>query len=225
LPTAGLTDPIIVLAALAAVIYWLAYCRLDALPMKASLIKAASTGFLAVASLTMHNFLPISLGLALGALGDLVISRPGQGAFLIGMAIFALGHLAYAAGFLWQGADGGFTMPSLLAIVLALLILSLIASTEVWLAPQTGEMRGPVRGYCVIIGMMALACLSLPDHAGQYILQTGVALFVISDVLLALHLFVAKEARLKDQLSLVIWPAYWIGQALILAGASAYWGR
>lgn len=215
----------ILLALLAAIVYWLAYCRLDHLPMKASVIKATSTGLLALASLTAHSFWPISLGLALGALGDLVISRPGPRAFLAGMAFFALGHLAYAAGFLWQGAENGFALPSMLPIVLGLMMLSLIASTEVWLAPHTGEQSGPVRAYCIVIGIMALACLTLPDHVGRNTLYVGVALFVIADVLLAFHLFVVQQGPIKNLLSLLLWPAYWLGQALILTGANTYWSQ
>lgn len=220
---ASLTDPLILLAIVAFVIYWLAYCTLDRMPMAASLIKAASIGLLAAASLATPSLWPISLGLACGALGDFALSRPGTRAFLTGMAAFALGHLAYALGFLWQGAQIGFTPPSLPEMALGMGIIGLVASTEFWLAPHTGDLRAPVRGYCLIIGLMALSCLSLPAHPGQNILRTGVTLFMISDVLLALRLFVARTPRLKTLLSAMLWPAYWLGQALILLGASAYW--
>ena len=47
----------------------------------------------------------------------------------------------------------------------------------------------------------------------------GAALFVASDLLLALRLFVAQDAQAQRRLSLLLWPAYWGGQALILLGA------
>jgi uncharacterized membrane protein YhhN len=225
MPPASLTDPLIVLAILAFVIYWLAYCTLDRQPMAASIIKTASIGLLAVASLATPSLWPISLGLACGALGDFALSRPGTRAFLAGMAAFALGHLAYALAFLAQGAQIGFTAPSLTQITLGLTIIALVASTELWLAPRTVDLRAPVRAYGLIIGLMALTCLILPAHPGQITLRIGVALFVISDALLALRLFIVADPRLKTLLSALLWPAYWLGQALIFIGAGSYWGQ
>src|SRR5690606_29686032 len=100
----------------------------------------------------------VAVGLALGALGDLFLSRPGTRAFLAGMAAFAAGHLAYAAEFLVPGAG-----PPLLPAA-ALLVLAL--STEAWLAPRTGALRWPVRGYVAVITLMALAALTLPAGRG-----------------------------------------------------------
>ena len=47
----------------------------------------------------------------------------------------------------------------------------------------------------------------------------GAALFVASDLALSLRLFVAQGQRAQKRLSLLLWPAYWGGQALILLGA------
>lgn len=223
MPSASLTDPLILVAIAAFVIYWLGYCTREVMPWHGSFFKTVATGLLAVTAMASPNLWPIALGLGFGALGDLALSRPGRRNFLLGMAAFALGHFAYAAGFILRAQQIGMSAPSGLAIIAGLIFLALIASTEVWLAPRTAELRAPVRAYGVIIGLMALACLMLPAHPGLPLLRAGVCLFVISDTLLALRLFVVTDPGHKTLLSRMLWPAYWLGQALILIGATPYW--
>lgn len=148
----------------------------------------------------------IVAGLALGALGDLALSRPGTTAFLAGMAAFAAGHGAYALEFVHppQGV---------LVWVLGAGVVGLVASTEVWLAPRTGVLRGPVRAYGVIIGLMALAALTLPDRPFVVI---GAIFFVASDVVLALRLFVLDRGKVLA--ARILWPLYYLGQLLICLG-------
>jgi uncharacterized membrane protein YhhN len=151
-------------------------------------------------------------GLALGAIGDLCLSRPGEAAFLAGMAAFAGGHLAYAAFFLDPAGLVGAAIPGLAMVALA-------ASTELWLAPYTGNLRWPVRGYVVVITLMAIAVLS--GGAGRPVAVAGAVLFVLSDLLLALEMFVLKGSRSAALLPPLLWAAYWAGQALILMGSLA----
>ena len=180
-----------------------------------SAAKTVSTAALALAGLAGGAPGLIVLGLALGAAGDFALSRPGKAAFLAGMAAFAAGHLAYALAFLgWMG-PGVAAWQIAALITLALLILS----TEVWLAPHTADLRAPVRAYALIIGVMAALALLLP--AAGLITALGAALFVLSDTLLALRLFVLRAPVAERVLALLVWPAYWGGQALILWGSGA----
>jgi uncharacterized membrane protein YhhN len=173
-----------------------------------SAVKTGAVAALALAAVAARAPGLVAVGLALGALGDLFLSRPGTRAFLAGMAAFAAGHLAYAAEFLVPGAG-----PPLLPAA-ALLVLAL--STEAWLAPRTGALRWPVRGYVAVITLMALAALTLP--AGRGLALAGALLFLLSDLLLALDLFVLAEGPLKRIAARGLWAAYWTGQALILWG-------
>lgn len=192
------------LAAGFAVIYGLRHA--GAAPSWAgSIAKTASTGLLALAAILADAPLLLIFGLAFGAAGDFALSRPGQTAFLAGMAAFAAGHLAYIA-LMWSPAGADQVWP------LGLAMLALAASTEFWLIPRTGDLRWPVRAYVLIITLMALAALSLPPD--QTVTRIGAGLFVLSDLLLAIHLFVAP----RRWLALALWPTYWTGQALILAG-------
>lgn len=195
------------IAAAAALTYGVAYCWRDGKSWLRSLIKAGSVALLALAGALMGAPWWVVFGLGCGALGDLFLSRPGTGAFLAGMAAFALGHLAYALYF-W-GISGASFGP------LALGLIVLAASTEIWLAPHTGALRWPVRGYVVVILVMGLAAIgqSVP------LLSLGAGLFILSDTLLALVMFVPRIAPWRRLFAIMLWATYWLGQFLILQGA------
>ena len=205
-------DPAQALTALGGVLAVLYGARFaGAVPSAAkSAVKTGSVAALALGAVAAGAPGLIALGLVLGALGDLFLSRPGTRVFLAGMAAVAAGHLAYAAEFLVPGA-----WPPLLPTV-ALLVLAL--STEAWLAPRTGALRWPVRGYVAVITLMALAALTLPE--GRGLARAGALLFLLSDLLLALELFVLTEGRAKRIAVPGLWAAYWTGQALILWGTA-----
>ena len=75
-----------------------------------------------------------------------------------------------------------------------------------------------------LIGMMGLAAVLLPVAAGQGVLRLGAALFILSDLMLAVQMFVSRDQRMRRVLALTLWPAYWGGQALIAWGALVFWG-
>lgn len=211
----------------AAVAYWLVFATREVKGTAGAVVKTASTALLAGLALAMPPggwFWLIPVGLALGALGDLFLALGGVRWFLAGVGAFGLGHLAYAGGFLWRSGDLGFDPLSLAELAALGLLMALLLSTEVWLAPRTGELRQPVRGYVGLIGLMGLAAILLPSHPGQGVLRLGAVLFILSDLMLALQLFVVTGQRARRMLALALWPAYWAGQALIAWGALAYAG-
>ncbi|MGB3280840.1 MAG: lysoplasmalogenase [Pseudorhodobacter sp.] len=194
-----------------AVLYGLGFCWREGEGWLRSTIKTASMALLALAGGVLGAPYWVVAGLALGALGDFFLSRPGTKAFLAGMAAFAMGHLAYAVYFAGL-ADG-----AMLFVPLSLAMLALAATTEIWLAPKTGVLRGPVRAYVGVITLMGVAA------AGQsaLLILAGAGLFILSDVLLALALFVVPTASWRWSLAITLWAAYWLGQFLILQGALA----
>lgn len=197
--------PILIAALITALIYWLRFtARTPNWP--GSIVKTLSTALLAITGMATGAPWLVVLGLALGSAGDFALSRPGQTAFLTGMAAFATGHLAYVA-LMWTPGGVGQIWP------IGALMLALAASTGFWLLPRAGALRWPVAGYVLIITAMALAALTLP--ADQRMMAIGAGLFVLSDLLLAVHLFVTS----KNALSMTLWPAYWGGQCLILLGS------
>lgn len=210
----------------AALAYWGRFAASEVKGFVGVALKTASTGLLAALLLTMPGgawFWLIPLGLALGALGDLLLALRGEQVFLAGVAAFGLGHLAYAGGFLMRSAEIGFDGIGIWEASALAGLLGLLGSTEVWLAPRTGALRGPVRGYVALIGVMGLAALALPVQPGQGLLRLGAALFIASDLMLALQLFVIRDAGVRRGLALGLWPAYWVAQALIAGGAVIFW--
>lgn len=150
----------------------------------------------------------ILCGLLFGAAGDFALSRPGQAAFLAGMTAFALGHLAYAAAFFMLGAGAPDRAAAVAATALALGAL-------LFIAPRAGPLAGPVRAYIAVIWLMGLAAFRGPDPW----LVTGAALFMASDLLLAIGLFVLSEGRARRLCALAVWALYWPAQALIARAA------
>lgn len=194
----------------------------------ASLTKTAATALLPLAALTDPDFAhspPMALvlaGLALGALGDFALSRPGTRAFLAGMAAFAAGHLAYVAAFSLQAAEDGFAGPTQGQILALFALAAVVLPLGLWLSARAGALRPAVIGYALVIGLMAGFALMLPPGPGVAVQQAGVALFLLSDTLLALRLFRTSDPRRRKVLALAVWPSYWIGQALILLGTGLH---
>jgi uncharacterized membrane protein YhhN len=223
----GVSGVLAGLALAAAVLYGQRFAGVEDKGWVGAGVKTASTALLAVLLALMsgaEGFWLIPLGLALGALGDLCLALKGERAFLAGVGAFGLGHLAYAGGVLLRSRDIGFDGLSLGEGAALLGLLGLLVSTEFWLAPRTGSLRWPVRGYVGLIGLMGVAVILLPAAPGQGVLRAGAALFMLSDLMLAIQLFVARDPGLRRGLALALWPAYWGGQALIAWGAVAFWG-
>lgn len=157
----------------------------------------ASTAFLivAVACGATHRGTPswIALGLALGALGDLLLMYPGDRAFLAGLVAFLGGHVAYVAAFasevpirLWPHAPLALIVPPVVAAAIAL----------AWLWRHLGAMRVPVIAYVAVITTMvigALVCDWGLRHAplDRHVALAGAILFFASDLSVARDRFVA----------------------------------
>jgi uncharacterized membrane protein YhhN len=214
-----------IFAAAAAGVYWAVFCTRETPGTLGAAIKAASTGLLAVLlwQVDLPLFWAMALGMTLGSMGDWFLARHGDVPFLFGMAAFGAGHLAYAGGMLARSADLGFDGVSLTEAAALAALFSLVMSTELWLAPRTGGLRWPVRGYVGLIGVMGVAAVLLPAAEGQAEVRLGAGLFLASDLMLALRLFVLTDPTRQRLLSLALWPAYWAGQALIGWGAVLLW--
>jgi uncharacterized membrane protein YhhN len=217
-------------------LYWAWFCWRETHGWGGTLTKTVAVGALAVlaARHSGDGFYWIMLGLGCGALGDLALSRKGQDWFLLGMGAFCAGHLAYAWGFWHRSAEISQGVPFAMSagqMAVTICLVCLMASTEFWLAPRTGALRWPVRAYVLVIGIMGVSAILLAPYPALYAtpfpaviaVQLGAGLFVMSDLLLALRLFVARDGKTIRLLSLTLWPAYWLGQLLIFAGAWSYW--
>jgi uncharacterized membrane protein YhhN len=208
----GATDPIsllLVAAALFAALYGAVFAPLPP-SWSRTVVKTLAVVPLAAVAPIFGAPAGIAVGLLLGALGDAFLSRPGDRAFLFGMVAFGAGHLAYLAVILGVG-DG-------VSLLAAVPLAALALSTEVWLQPRTGALRWPVRAYVLVIAAMAAAAFSLGPWHG--VLKIGIALFVLSDLVLAVERFVLADRPPGRILPRLVWAAYWVGQVLILFGGA-----
>lgn len=190
-----------------ALIYAAVYAAHNRPSLLRSLVKTTAPLALLAAALTLGQTPALILiGLGLGAVGDLALSRRGEPAFLTGMATFAAGHLCYGAAFARHAQVPGRAETLALAALTALLL-----STEVWLAPRTAGLRWPVRAYTLVIGLMAASTILLAPAPFLPTIHLGAALFVLSDLLLGLALFLATTPQARKALSLALWPTYCLG--------------
>lgn len=156
----------------------------------------------------------LAIALAFSALGDFALSRPGVRAFLAGLVAFAAAHLFYFVLFTALSGRG----PHMAFVdnwLLALLMVWVALSTELWLIPHVGRLKWPVRAYVLAISLMALAALTLPLGA----VTIGAVYLVASDVILAYRNFrMEPDDPLAGRASWLLWGLYVAGQALMVVG-------
>jgi len=146
----------------------------------------------------------IVAGLALGVVGDIALLGRSNRAFMIGLAAFLLGHLAYVGAIAqvvpppdWLARAG---IPALLPVAVA-------AGALVQLWPHLRSLRVPVILYVLAIVLMVIGALAV----GSQRLALGAILFFASD------LAVAREKFLVQSLAnrVLGLPAYFAAQLLI----------
>ncbi|MFO7781644.1 MAG: lysoplasmalogenase [Spirochaetia bacterium] len=160
----------------------------------------------------------IVAGLLLGAIGDTALIEPDRGnRFLIGLAAFLLGHIAYVAALLAPVLRDGLPEPwmFLAAAVLA------VAGRVVYrlLRPGLGSMKRPVLLYTtVILAMVLAALLRAPLVSGPafWLPLSGALFFVASDTALAYRAF----RRPFPYAGQVVAVTYVLAQSLIVTGVA-----
>lgn len=200
---------LLVLAGAAALAYW-PMVRQAPGPLR-SLLKTLSVALLALTALLFAAPL-LALALTLCALGDLLLSRDGEPAFLAGVGAFAAGHLAYIALFLTHPASDPDLLlaPPNLWGALALLALGLLLAPALF--ARAGALRGPVLAYIPVILTMGLAALTLTNLGPAVPLSA--AAFVLSDLILAAELFLLRPGTLPSRIApYLLWALYWGAQA------------
>ena len=215
---------LIPLAAILAFIYPLGFCDRPS-SWTRSVVKTLSVATLALAAYLASGPALLVLALALCALGDVLLSRDTDTAFMAGVAAFASGHLAYVALFLAhpQAMPEAVLHPNRLPIILILPALGLIMAAILW--PRAGKLRGPVMVYIPVILSMGLAVLVLPVLGALALAAPAAALFILSDMALAFGRFVLQPGTGLHRITpYIVWPTYWLAQlGFFLAFAGLPW--
>lgn len=150
----------------------------------------------------------LTLGLALSALGDILLSL--EGLFIPGLGAFLLAQLTYAGLFLtqrrWQsGRLWWVGLVLVYAVACGLVIL-----------PHTGALRLATTAYLVAISLMALSAGFRDDSRFLWV-ASGALVFMVSDMLIAIDKFVTPFAYADAAIMLT----YYAAQALIVTGVLA----
>jgi uncharacterized membrane protein YhhN len=176
----------------------------------------ASTGFVATAlaagaSTTTYGTWVLG-ALVLSWWGDVLLIPRARTAFLLGIASFLFGHVAFAGGFLSRG------VAPLSCVVTAAVLVLPARQVLRWLGPNVpDELRIPVRAYVVVICAMVACAVGTYARAGGSSLLVGALMFFVSD------LAVARERFVDNGFVNKAWglPLYYGGQLLLAASAAA----
>ncbi len=199
-------------AALCALVYWTRYCHAPPSTAK-SVVKTAAVLLMAVAAWVPWGSGGLIIALCFCALGDFLLSRAGERAFMAGVAAFAAGHLAYVHLFLThrlarpEALFSGIHVP----IIAVLLVIGGVMAVVLW--RRAGALRWAVLAYIPVILSMAIAVLALPGIGALEFAFLGAALFLISDLILAFETFVWRKGSAVARVApFLVWPTYWLAQ-------------
>ena len=157
--------------------------------------------------------LAIMVGLLLSALGDILLEY-SEATFLLGLAAFLLGHMAYIVAFL-QDTRKLYPFYGAAAYAYGFFAMFFLITTG-----DLGGMFGPVQLYILIITTMlwrAAARLDVPTlpRFSAWAGLVGALFFVVSDSILAFRLF-----ETPIQLGgVAVMVTYWLGQLGIALSA------
>jgi hypothetical protein len=155
----------------------------------------------------------LAIGMTLGFLGDIFMSRKN---LIGGLSSFGAGHIAYIAAFISFSDAAGLNNT---AIRLGTLAFWLILGVIVWYITvyrnqQRTALHWAALAYCLLLSSTAGFATGLALQRAEFIpLAVGTALFLFSDLLITVQLFMRKSFYLIDD---VVWLTYGPAQALIV---------
>ncbi|MEE2525973.1 lysoplasmalogenase [Hyphobacterium sp. HN65] len=171
-------------------------------------LKSSGILLLAVYALRSRSIL-LGLALVASAIGDAMLAlQPAQ--MTLGMAAFGIAHILYGWLFFQIIRSDGFRGP--LGVVLACVLGAFGGAMLVTLLPGMGELTVPASIYNVIIMLMAiLAAVS----KARWLAVAGAILFVASDSLIAMDLFMGQNPAWRGP---TVWVTYVAAQFCLAIG-------
>ncbi|HEY0732328.1 MAG TPA: lysoplasmalogenase [Chitinophagaceae bacterium] len=153
-------------------------------------------------------------GLFFSWTGDILLQA--KNLFIPGLIAFLLAHLFYIFYFIYAipGRIHSLKKQGLTVLIVLLYIIALLTL----LYPYLGALRLPVIIYSLAIGIMLLMAIHIrgklnPATAAYFI--TGAVLFVLSDSILAINLFILKQ----EMVGLAVMATYAAAQYFLVKGA------
>jgi uncharacterized membrane protein YhhN len=153
--------------------------------------------------------------------GDVALLRKDDTAFLAGLGSFSGAHLAYVLTFALRG-DRLSASPTPGVKAAGTMLLTAAPVMALAAGHKDRGLAAPVAAYATALaGMFAGASRLDPELSprGRRAVQSGAALFLVSDALLGLQEFVLR--RRVPALETAVMATYTAGQGLIAAGSAA----
>jgi hypothetical protein len=165
----------------------------------------------------------IAIGITFGFVADLIMARLLRLSprVLWGMLVFGLGHIAYIAAILGYGnAHGLDAAGPRFGAWLAWLLIGAVAWYFVMLrGHRPTALHWASLPYALLLASTAGFASGLALQNAAFVpLAIGAVLFLVSDLILAAHVFAGRTFRLVDD---VIWLTYGPGQMLIVTSVGA----
>lgn len=182
--------------------------------MRRSAVKTLAVALLAVLAFVQHAPWLLIGALALSAAGDAFLSRPGERAFLAGLASFLAAHILYIV--LFAATGGGIAALASPRAALAIAMLAALFFVVRRLLPNVDAgLRLPVSLYVVAILAMGIAALTMNSPA----VVLGAILFMVSDTILAWEKFLLPAGSTAERpMRYAVWITYYAAQLLITLG-------
>jgi len=184
-------------------------------PVSTLLVIAAALLAWPFGGIPAYFYLCIIIGLILSLGGDICLMFYGnEKAFMIGLVLFLLAQISYAAVFTIFGL---FRYIDFISAAI-LLLIGILSYRK--MVPGLGDMKLPVLFYLVIISFMVNRAVALIGYEGiskpaALFLSIGASLFFLSDWILSYDKFVKQN--IKSRISVA---AYYGGQFLIALSLS-----
>jgi uncharacterized membrane protein YhhN len=200
----------------AAVVYFCGFCFRGASPAKTITKVLAILPLVIFVAFLGDRYLLLA-ALCLCLLGDYLLSLDGDNPFLMGVGAFALGHVAYIALFLIHPL----AKPELILQWSYLAVVIILLGVAGFVAPilfrGAGQLRFAVLGYVPMIVGMGIAGLGFAHDLP--LVACGALLFVASDLVLGLDMFVLKSNTWAARVApFWVWSTYWGAQVFIVLG-------
>jgi uncharacterized membrane protein YhhN len=181
----------------------LVYCALVLLAFHAPAVATKPLPVLSLAIFAARRDRLFAAGLLASAAGDAVLAIRGH--FVAGLVCFLIAHAIYVAAFARRAR------PNRARIGASVVLSAATTALAAFIVPHAGALAIPVAAYVVVITAMGVAAL-LAD--ASILLPIGAILFIASDTLLALNLFVAQNRAA----AVLILPTYYAAQLLLFLG-------
>jgi uncharacterized membrane protein YhhN len=156
----------------------------------------------------------LAVGFVLSAGGDVALAftpRGYENAFVVGLGLFLLAHVAYVLAFTRKMKYQAHRLPLMLAITAFSVAMAVLLLTR---KPGLGDLTLPVMVYLTVITLMGLAACLRDEAVGG--LMLGALLFIVSDACIALNKFVIPEAMgFGPYAPYIIMVTYYLGQYFI----------